>query len=166
MEDPYRFPPILSDLDLYLLGEGTHMHLYEKLGAHPMVLDGVEGVAFVLRPSGSAWLATSISGMDDATPCGKRMHARHSILDAGNMQTAVREVHRSPKGLSAPRASRYGAGQIFLCLWMSWRPANLTASSLLENARTGSLRVRMTRPAPVSKCTLKGAGSGSGCVVD
>src|SRR5262245_14329184 len=38
IEDPYRFPPILSDLDLYLLGEGTHMHLYEKLGAHPMVL--------------------------------------------------------------------------------------------------------------------------------
>ena len=25
MEDPYRFPPILSDLDLYLLGEGTHL---------------------------------------------------------------------------------------------------------------------------------------------
>jgi 1,4-alpha-glucan branching enzyme len=37
IEDPYRFPPILSDLDLYLLGEGRHMHLYEKLGAHPMV---------------------------------------------------------------------------------------------------------------------------------
>jgi hypothetical protein len=37
IEDPYRFPPILSDLDPYLLGEGTHMHLYEKLGAHPMV---------------------------------------------------------------------------------------------------------------------------------
>ncbi len=117
IEDPYRFPEILADVDLYLLGEGTHMHLYEKLGAHPMVLDGVEGVAFVLRPSGSAWLATSISGMDDATPCSKRMHARHSILDARNMQTAVREVHRSPKGLSAPRASRYRAGQIFLCLW-------------------------------------------------
>src|SRR5262249_51871823 len=46
IEDPYRFPPILSDLDLYLLGEGTHMHLYEKLGDHPMVLDVVEGVAF------------------------------------------------------------------------------------------------------------------------
>jgi 1,4-alpha-glucan branching enzyme len=25
LEDPYRFPPLLSDLDLYLLGEGTHM---------------------------------------------------------------------------------------------------------------------------------------------
>ena len=40
--------PILSDFDLYLLGEGTHMHLYEKLGAHPMVLDGVAGVAFAV----------------------------------------------------------------------------------------------------------------------
>ena len=48
IEDPYRFPPILSDFDLYLLGEGTHIHLYEKLGAHPMVLDGVEGVAFAV----------------------------------------------------------------------------------------------------------------------
>jgi 1,4-alpha-glucan branching enzyme len=48
LEDPYRFPPVLSDLDLYLLGEGTHMHLYEKLGAHAMVHDGVEGVAFAV----------------------------------------------------------------------------------------------------------------------
>ncbi|HZS64910.1 MAG TPA: 1,4-alpha-glucan branching protein GlgB [Xanthobacteraceae bacterium] len=48
LEDPYRFLPVLSDLDLYLLGEGTHMHLYEKLGAHLMVQDGVEGVAFAV----------------------------------------------------------------------------------------------------------------------
>jgi 1,4-alpha-glucan branching enzyme len=48
MEDPYRFPPILSDLDLYLLGEGTHLNLYDKLGAHPLVLDGVEGVGFAV----------------------------------------------------------------------------------------------------------------------
>ncbi len=48
IEDPYRFPPVLSELDLYLLGEGTHMHLYDKLGAHPLVLDGVDGVAFVV----------------------------------------------------------------------------------------------------------------------
>ena len=48
MEDPYRFPPVLSDLDLYLLGEGTHLQLYEKLGAHPLVLEGVQGVAFAV----------------------------------------------------------------------------------------------------------------------
>jgi 1,4-alpha-glucan branching enzyme len=46
LEDAYRFPPILSDLDLHLLGEGNHLRLYEKLGAHPLALDGVEGVAF------------------------------------------------------------------------------------------------------------------------
>ena len=48
MEDAYRFPPILSDLDLHLLGEGTHLELYNKLGAHPMRHDGVDGVAFVV----------------------------------------------------------------------------------------------------------------------
>ncbi len=48
LEDPYRFPPILSDYDLYLLGEGTHQRLYDTLGAHPMTLEGVEGVAFVV----------------------------------------------------------------------------------------------------------------------
>jgi 1,4-alpha-glucan branching enzyme len=48
LEDPYRFPPVLSDLDLYLLGEGTHMHLYDKLGAHPLTLDNVPGVVFAV----------------------------------------------------------------------------------------------------------------------
>ena len=48
LDDPYRFPPILSDFDLYLLGEGTDQRLYDKLGAHPMTLDGVAGVGFVV----------------------------------------------------------------------------------------------------------------------
>src|SRR5512141_1948156 len=34
VDDPYRFPPILSDFDLYLMGEGNHHELYDKLGAH------------------------------------------------------------------------------------------------------------------------------------
>ena len=37
-QDAYRFPPILSDFDLYLLGEGTHQRVYDTLGAHPMTL--------------------------------------------------------------------------------------------------------------------------------
>jgi 1,4-alpha-glucan branching enzyme len=48
LDDPYRFPPVLTDYDLYLLGEGTHRRLYEKLGAHPMEMEGVPGVAFVV----------------------------------------------------------------------------------------------------------------------
>ncbi len=48
LHDPYGFPPVLSDFDLYLLGEGTHQRLYDKVGAHPMTLDGIKGVAFVV----------------------------------------------------------------------------------------------------------------------
>jgi len=48
LEDPYRFPPVLTEFDLYLLGEGNHLRLYDKLGAHPMTLEGVEGVGFVV----------------------------------------------------------------------------------------------------------------------
>src|ERR1700722_10349473 len=48
LDDPYRFPPVLTDFDLYLLGEGTHQRLYEKLGAHPLELEGVPCVGFVV----------------------------------------------------------------------------------------------------------------------
>ncbi|MEA2991387.1 MAG: 1,4-alpha-glucan branching enzyme [Alphaproteobacteria bacterium] len=48
LEDPYRFPPVLTEFDLYLLSEGTHLHLYDKLGAHPLVMEGVPGVAFAV----------------------------------------------------------------------------------------------------------------------
>ena len=48
IEDPYRFPSLLSDFDRHLLAEGTHYRAHEKLGAHPAVLDGVRGVAFAV----------------------------------------------------------------------------------------------------------------------
>ncbi|MEI6592116.1 MAG: 1,4-alpha-glucan branching protein GlgB [Holophagaceae bacterium] len=38
----------LGDLDLHLLGEGTHLRAYEKLGAHPRQLGGVDGVSFAV----------------------------------------------------------------------------------------------------------------------
>ncbi|HEV8441045.1 MAG TPA: 1,4-alpha-glucan branching protein GlgB [Methylomirabilota bacterium] len=48
VEDPYRFPPTLTDYDLHLLGEGTHYRIYERLGAHPMQLAGVDGTLFAV----------------------------------------------------------------------------------------------------------------------
>ncbi|WP_028033238.1 1,4-alpha-glucan branching protein GlgB [Chelativorans sp. J32] len=47
-EDPYRFPSTFGELDLYLMGEGRHQRLYEKLGAHPMTCDGVAGTRFAV----------------------------------------------------------------------------------------------------------------------
>lgn len=46
IEDPYRFHPMLSDLDNWLLAEGSHLRPYEVLGAHFMECDGVSGVNF------------------------------------------------------------------------------------------------------------------------
>ena len=39
---------LLSDDDLYLFNEGTHAHLYEKLGAHPIEAGGRPGTAFAV----------------------------------------------------------------------------------------------------------------------
>ena len=44
--DPYRFWPQLSEYDRYLFNNGTHYRLYEKLGAHPVTVDGVAGTIF------------------------------------------------------------------------------------------------------------------------
>ncbi|MGE5767528.1 MAG: 1,4-alpha-glucan branching enzyme, partial [Bacteroidota bacterium] len=47
-EDPYRFPPILGELDLHLMAEGSHRRIYHKLGAQLTSLEGVEGVSFAV----------------------------------------------------------------------------------------------------------------------
>src|SRR5229473_7093153 len=47
-DDIYRFPPVLGELDLHLLVEGNHLASYQKLGAHPLVHDGVEGIGFAV----------------------------------------------------------------------------------------------------------------------
>jgi 1,4-alpha-glucan branching enzyme len=40
--------PLLSDLDVWLLAEGTHLRPYEVLGAHPFALNGVKGTRFAV----------------------------------------------------------------------------------------------------------------------
>ena len=37
-----------TDLDIYLFKQGNHTKLYEKMGSHPMVVDGVAGVYFAV----------------------------------------------------------------------------------------------------------------------
>jgi 1,4-alpha-glucan branching enzyme len=46
--DIYSFPPVLGEIDIHLLAEGNHFASYRKLGAHPSVHEGVEGVAFAV----------------------------------------------------------------------------------------------------------------------
>ena len=48
IEDPYRFPTLLSDFDLHLHGEGTNYEAYRTLGAHMTSCEGVPGVRFAV----------------------------------------------------------------------------------------------------------------------
>ena len=48
IDDPYRFPPLLSDFDLHLHGEGTQYESYRTMGAHLVECEGVHGVRFAV----------------------------------------------------------------------------------------------------------------------
>ncbi len=47
-DDPYRFGPVLGELDEHLIGEGAHLRLWEVLGAHVMSHEGVQGTHFAV----------------------------------------------------------------------------------------------------------------------
>ncbi|TPQ50387.1 hypothetical protein C2U72_13725 [Prosthecomicrobium hirschii] len=48
VRDAYAFGPVLGAVDDHLLVEGTHRQLYERLGAHPITHEGVDGVHFAV----------------------------------------------------------------------------------------------------------------------
>jgi 1,4-alpha-glucan branching enzyme len=75
-DDPFRFGRALDD---HLLVEGTHQRLYERLGAHPMALDGVAGVHFaVWAPN-----ARRVSVVGDFNAWDGRRHPMRKRIDSG-----------------------------------------------------------------------------------
>lgn len=69
--DPYSFPPFLTDFDLHLFNEGTHVRMFEKLGAHAIELGGFRGVHFaVWAPN-----ALRVSVVGDFNRWDGRVHA-------------------------------------------------------------------------------------------
>ena len=46
--DPYSFGPVLGPMDDFLIAEGTHFRLFDKLGAHVIEHEGAEGVHFAV----------------------------------------------------------------------------------------------------------------------
>ncbi|HTR35686.1 MAG TPA: 1,4-alpha-glucan branching protein GlgB [Bryobacteraceae bacterium] len=48
IDDPYRFPPLISEFDLHIHGEGTQYESYRTMGAHVVECDGVGGVRFAV----------------------------------------------------------------------------------------------------------------------
>lgn len=79
MHDPYAFPPLLTDYDLYLLNEGRHWKLYERLGAQLRTIDGVDGVNFaVWAPN-----ALGVSVIGDFNNWDGRRHPMRKHIPSG-----------------------------------------------------------------------------------
>ncbi len=47
-DDPYRFGPVLGEMDEHLIAEGAHLNLWQVLGAHVMEHGGVSGTHFAV----------------------------------------------------------------------------------------------------------------------
>jgi 1,4-alpha-glucan branching enzyme len=80
LPDPYRFhPEVLTELDLYLFGEGNHHQIYEKLGAHPLTVEGIQGVYFALWAPN----ARNISVIGDFNHWDGRQHQMQKVANSG-----------------------------------------------------------------------------------
>ncbi len=79
IDDPYRFLPTIGELDQHLLGEGRHERLWQKLGAHETVVDGVAGTAFaVWAPN-----ARAVRVVGDFNSWDGRLHPMRSLGSSG-----------------------------------------------------------------------------------
>ncbi|MCR5608397.1 MAG: 1,4-alpha-glucan branching protein GlgB [Lachnospiraceae bacterium] len=79
IRDPYSFEPVISTMDLYLFAESNHYEIYKKLGAHPMVVDGVEGTLF------SVWApnARRVCVVGDFNLWDGRVHPMRLLNESG-----------------------------------------------------------------------------------
>lgn len=46
--DPYTFGPVLGPMDDYYIREGSHLRLFDKMGAHPLRHEGADGFHFAV----------------------------------------------------------------------------------------------------------------------
>jgi 1,4-alpha-glucan branching enzyme len=87
--DAYSLGPVLGPQDDYFIGEGNHLRLYEKLGAHPMKHEGVDGVHFaVWAPN-----ARRVSVVGDFNNWDGRRHVMRKRMDVGVWEIFVPEAH-------------------------------------------------------------------------
>ncbi|HEX6395562.1 MAG TPA: 1,4-alpha-glucan branching protein GlgB [Acidimicrobiales bacterium] len=77
--DPYAAWPTLGELDLHLFGEGRHHRLWEVLGSHLRVHDGMAGVSFaVWAPN-----AKAVRVVGDWNFWDGRVHPMRSLGSSG-----------------------------------------------------------------------------------
>jgi 1,4-alpha-glucan branching enzyme len=89
LEDPYRFPLVLGETDVWLLAEGTHLRPFEVMGAHPTTLLGVAGTSFtVWAPN-----AQRVSVIGDFNYWDGRRHPMRLRRECGIWELFLPDVH-------------------------------------------------------------------------
>jgi len=79
IEDPYSYGPVLGPMDDYFIAEGTHLRLFDKLGAHLIHHQGADGVHFaVWAPN-----ARRVSVVGDFNDWDGRRHVMRRRADIG-----------------------------------------------------------------------------------
>ncbi len=77
--DPYSFGPVLGPTDDFLMAEGTHHRLYDKMGAHLIEHEGASGMHFaVWAPN-----ARRVSVVGDFNDWDGRRHVMRRRADVG-----------------------------------------------------------------------------------
>ncbi|MBQ9887384.1 MAG: 1,4-alpha-glucan branching protein GlgB [Lachnospiraceae bacterium] len=86
--DPYSFDSQLSEDDLGRFAKGIHYEIYDKLGAHPVEINGVKGVNFaVWAPN-----AMRVSVVGDFNMWDGRRHQMQKLGDSGVFEIFVPEL--------------------------------------------------------------------------
>ena len=86
--DPYSFGPVLGPVDDFLIGEGTHLRLYDKLGAHQIAHEGATGIHFaVWAPN-----ARRVSVVGDFNDWDGRRHVMRNRRDIGVWEIFIPDI--------------------------------------------------------------------------
>lgn len=86
--DAYSFGPVLGPMDDYYIGEGSHLRLFDKLGAHLIDHEGARGVHFaVWAPN-----ARRVSVVGDFNDWDGRRHVMRKRVDTGIWEIFVPDI--------------------------------------------------------------------------
>ena len=86
--DPYSFGPILGPLDDHYIAEGTHLRLFDRLGAHVLMHEGVTGTHFALWAPN----AQRVSVVGDFNQWDGRRHLMRKRSDSGLWELFLPDV--------------------------------------------------------------------------
>lgn len=116
IQDAYRFAPQIEEKDIDKFTAGIHYTIYEKLGAHPMKIDGIKGVYFaVWAPN-----ALRVSTVGDFNNWDGRMHQMRRLADSGIFEIFIPDAEvgqnykfevKTKSGMTYLKADPYAFGQ-------------------------------------------------------